>query len=163
MKKFKIALVLVPLLTIGKGVIAASAIATDPGPPFTYGVAYGQQSATAARQSAISRCIKEGGANCSVKTACSEEGFGVIAVYQRGPGTAIESYGAICGEPTLESAKAKALHACEYFLAENLNISLPPLVDTTRALVRSKLAEECPGLGNCHPSSTLYRVTICFY
>lgn len=133
-------------------VVADTAIAATDSPSMTWGIAYNISRENEARAQAIERCSNEGGDDCRVIAFCGTSGYGSIAVKQVGPGRPVEFIGVSCGAASPAEAAATARRFCEYQVAKSFGSINTPPEHTTYELIKSELAQNCPGMGNCQCS-----------
>ncbi len=122
MKKLIFTLVAVSFFLLEKDVYSQSAVAfcTKTG---TYGYAYNYSSKQKAEKVALEVCKDYGGTNCMIITSTDNDGYGAIAIENKGKGKRI--IGAAVGFSSLYEAKERALKE-----AKNYGASNPKIVET---------------------------------
>lgn len=149
MKTYLVNLTYLAVLAVGT-VKADSAIALSTADGFVYSVSYDHPDITTARQTAMARCMKEGGSDCEVVLTCNNEGYGSFYVRKAGIGEPVEAYAVVCGYSDPLAAAAEARRNCEFQIARNLNaISSGEYDDWSFPMIRKAIAQSCPALGNC--------------
>lgn len=153
MKIYLTALIALTVFATGPAV-ADSAVAVSYADRFVYSYSYSQSDMTTARQSAMARCLKEGGSDCSVVLTCGNQGYGSLYVRKAGIGSPIEAYAVVCGYGTAIAAAAEARRRCEFQVAQNLGAISGAYEDWSFAMIRNAIARSCPALGNCSCSES---------